>query len=65
MCRHIRKEISCSIPRKVGEPADIARAVLFLCDERNSFINGENITIDGGMSKLMIYHNDYGWDYQP
>lgn len=51
--------------QRVGEPADIARAVLFLCDERNSFINGENITIDGGMSKLMIYHNDYGWDYQP
>ena len=50
--------------QRVGEPADIARAVLFLCDERNSFINGENITIDGGMSKLMIYHNDYGWDYQ-
>ena len=34
---------------------DIARAVMFLCDERNSFINGENITIDGGMTKLMIY----------
>ena len=51
--------------QRVGEPADIARAVLFLCDERNSFINGEHITIDGGMSKLMIYHNDYGWDYQP
>ena len=44
--------------QRVGEPADIARAVLFLCDERNSFINGENITIDGGMSKLMIYHNE-------
>lgn len=51
--------------QRVGEPADIARAVLFLCDERNTFINGENITIDGGMSKLMIYHNDYGWDYRP
>lgn len=51
--------------QRVGEPADIARAILFLCDERNSFINGENITIDGGMSKLMIYHDDYGWDYRP
>ncbi|WP_291530489.1 SDR family oxidoreductase [Bacteroides sp. UBA939] len=51
--------------QRIGEPEDIARAVLFLCDERNSFINGENITIDGGMSKLMIYHNDYGWNYQP
>jgi len=31
----------------VGNSDDIARAVAFLCDERNSFINGENITIDG------------------
>ena len=50
---------------RVGEPEDIARVVAFLCDERNSFINGENITVDGGMSRLMIYHNDYGWKYQP
>jgi len=28
---------------------------LFLCDEKNDFINGENITIDGGMTKKMIY----------
>lgn len=37
----------------------------FLCDERNTFINGENITVDGGMSKLMVYHNDCGWTYRP
>ncbi len=50
---------------RVGEPADIARVVDFLCDERNSFINGENITVDGGMSRLMVYHNDCGWTYEP
>lgn len=50
---------------RVGEPYDIVRVVDFLCDERNSFINGENITVDGGMSKLMIYHNDNGWIYEP
>ncbi len=48
---------------RVGEPDDIARVVEFLCDPRNSFINGENITVDGGMSRLMIYHNDCGWTY--
>lgn len=48
---------------RVGCPEDIARAVAFLCDEQNSFINGENITVDGGMSKLMVYHNDCGWKY--
>jgi NAD(P)-dependent dehydrogenase (short-subunit alcohol dehydrogenase family) len=42
---------------------DIARAVMFLCDEENSFITGENITVDGGMTKQMIYHNDYGWSF--
>lgn len=50
---------------RVGTPDDIARAVEFLCDERNSFINGENITVDGGMSRLMVYHNDCGWSYNP
>ena len=51
--------------RRVGRPEDIAQVVEFLCDERNSFINGENITVDGGMSKLMVYHNDCGWTYRP
>jgi NAD(P)-dependent dehydrogenase (short-subunit alcohol dehydrogenase family) len=50
---------------RVGEPMDIVRAAMFLCDERNSFINGENLTIDGGMSKLMIYSGDNGWEYIP
>ena len=46
---------------RVGNPLDIANTVLFLCSEKASFITGENICIDGGMTKLMIYHNDYGW----
>ena len=40
---------------RVGKPEDIARMCLFLCYEENDFINGENITIDGGMTKKMIY----------
>jgi NAD(P)-dependent dehydrogenase (short-subunit alcohol dehydrogenase family) len=46
---------------RVGNPLDIANTVLFLCSEKVSFITGENICVDGGMTKLMIYHNDYGW----
>ena len=46
---------------RVGKPEDIANMVLFLCSEKAGFITGENICIDGGMTKLMIYHNDYGW----
>lgn len=40
---------------RVGKPEDIARMCLFLCQEDNDFINGENITMDGGMTKKMIY----------
>ncbi|MZK51475.1 SDR family oxidoreductase [Clostridium beijerinckii] len=48
---------------RIGNPKDIARAAMFLCNEENSFINGENINIDGGMTKLMIYNDDNGWKY--
>ena len=40
---------------RVGKPEDIARICVFLCQEENDFINGENITVDGGMTKKMIY----------
>ena len=46
---------------RVGNPMDIANAVLFLCSDNAGFITGENICIDGGMTKLMIYHADNGW----
>ena len=48
---------------RVGKPSDIASVVMFLCDEENGFINGENITVDGGMTKQMIYSGDNGWEY--
>jgi hypothetical protein len=38
---------------------------MFLCDEKSSFITGQNLTVDGGMTKLMVYHDDFGWTYQP
>ncbi len=40
---------------RVGTPADIARACLFLADPANDFIDGQNIVADGGMTKKMIY----------
>lgn len=46
---------------RVGNPKDIANMVLFLCSEKAGFITGENICIDGGMTKQMIYHGDHGW----
>lgn len=46
---------------RVGNPMDIANMVLFLCSDKAGFITGENICIDGGMTKLMVYHGDHGW----
>ena len=49
---------------RVGKPEDIANMALFLCSDKAGFITGENICIDGGMTRLMIYHNDYGWSME-
>ena len=46
---------------RVGNPKDIAHMVLFLCSDKAGFITGENICIDGGMTRQMIYHGDNGW----
>ena len=46
---------------RVGKPIDIANMILFLTSEKAGFITGENICIDGGQTKLMIYHGDHGW----
>ena len=46
---------------RVGNPMDIAAMVLFLCSDKAGFITGENICIDGGMTRQMIYHDDWGW----
>ena len=46
---------------RVGNPMDIAGMVLYLCSPLAGFITGENICIDGGMTKQMIYHGDHGW----
>ena len=49
---------------RVGKPDDIAEMVLFLCSGKAGFITDENICIDGGMTKLMIYHGENGWEYR-
>ena len=46
---------------RVGNPLDVANMVLYLCSDMAGFITGENICIDGGMTRQMIYHGDCGW----
>jgi NAD(P)-dependent dehydrogenase (short-subunit alcohol dehydrogenase family) len=48
---------------RIGKPQDIARAARFLCSADAGFITGQNLMIDGGMSKLMVYHGDGGWSF--
>lgn len=50
---------------RVGNPQDIANMVLFLASDKAGFITGENICIDGGQTRLMVYHGDHGWTYNP
>ena len=53
---------ACQQPAgRVGNPMDIANMVLYLCSDKAGFITGENICIDGGMTRQMIYHNDFSW----
>ena len=49
---------------RVGNPMDIANMALFLASDKAGFITGENICIDGGQTKLMIYHGDHGWSLE-
>jgi len=45
------------LSNRVGKPDDIARACVFLTDPLNRFITGENLIIDGGMTRKMIYEH--------
>lgn len=49
---------------RVGRPADIANMVMYLCCDKASFITGENICIDGGMTHQMVYHAEHGWSLE-
>ena len=49
---------------RIGRPEDVVNMVMFLCSDKASFITGENFTLDGGMTKLMIYNSDNGWSYK-
>ena len=49
---------------RVGDPLDIANMALYLCSDKAGFITGENICIDGGMTRQMIYHGDWGWSLE-
>lgn len=58
----VSEEDQKAIPAgKIGTVEDISELAYYLCIQ--SFITGETIMIDGGMSKRMIYHNENNWEY--
>ena len=61
LARHDGPDAAQHPAGRVGSPMDIANMVLYLCSDKAGFITGENICIDGGMTRQMIYHNDCGW----
>jgi len=52
----MRAAVEGAIPhiplKRVGTPEEIARAALFLASEDSSFMTGEQIVMDGGMTRL-------------
>lgn len=46
---------------RVGVPMDIVNMVMYLASEKASFITGQDFVVDGGMSKLLVYHGDENW----
>lgn len=60
---HSTEDMSQHPVKRVGKVSDISNMVMFLCSDKASFITGQDITVDGGMTKLMIYNDDKGWNY--
>ena len=49
-----REEIAAGIPLgRIGEPRDIGELALFLASERSSFITGQTLIADGGVSRKL------------
>jgi NAD(P)-dependent dehydrogenase (short-subunit alcohol dehydrogenase family) len=40
--------------RRIGMPQDIADAILFLASDRSSYVNGDEITVDGGYANMLM-----------
>ena len=48
-----REQIAALIPlKRLGQPADIAKAALFLASDDSSFVTGIDLSVDGGLAQI-------------
>ena len=53
--KNINKTLSRVCLKRIGEPHEIANVAAFLCSNLSSYINGQNIKVDGGMFEESIF----------
>lgn len=64
-CVSPRKKICESLEKEmVATPFDVIKTVSFLCQEKADFINGENLVVDGTLTKMVVCHGEGGWSFR-
>jgi NAD(P)-dependent dehydrogenase (short-subunit alcohol dehydrogenase family) len=47
----------CIVPTNcIAEPRDLTSVIAFLASDRSSYINGEDLLVDGGFSRTLMAH---------
>lgn len=50
----LRRRIEMIASRRIGEPTEVAAVIAFLLSDASSFVNAQNLEVDGGMMQMLI-----------